>query len=485
MLLKKPFWWLRKSLFGAIIFCGPILFLSCQTGHESLIDHGQLELHSPGYPGFYLTAFNHLDISGNDSVEVEIEIPHKNLFFRKASDDLYSARFTKRILIERQSESDSDRYSTAYNDVAEDTLFRESYDSTTSRETYIFNRHYTLEPGKYRIRAMVTDNTTDTDYSRYTEVEVPHLPSKELAFGQLRLLSLHNDERFRTEPGYHIEAGYDSLKSSIQLFVDTEAERAQFDMRLLKFNYDNEPARPPHLYTPMQGSLAYRGIDYREPDTLQTVSRELTDLDGVLDIEFELPRLSEGNYRLEVESPDLLEEQRNEELYRARDFAVMPEHFPYISDIEKMAEALIYITRSGEHEKIMDTENPDSLRLNFESFFADLYNNRNMAKNIIQQYFNRVEEANLMFSTHKPGWKTDPGMVYILFGPPDLQERSIDGMVWYYTRDTHMQANRFFFERSRNVDRTYPAENYILQRGRQFDRDYNRIIDRWRRGVVF
>ncbi len=421
---------------------------------------------------------------GADSIEVELELPYKNLYFRKSSDDLYSARFTHRILIEQQSDTDSDRYSTVHHVVTDDTVSTSDYEVTTSNEKFLFTDRYPLEPGFYRIRVMVTDNFTDKDFSRTTEIEVPDLQSKEMAFGQLRLLSLHED-RFRIVPGYHQEAGYDSLKSSIQLYVDSDTDQAEFRMRLLKFNYDDEPARPPHMQTPLQGSLFYRGIAYGEPDTVHTTTRELTSLQGILDIDFELPRLTEGNYRIEVESPDLREKGREEDLYRARDFAIMPKGFPYISDMEQMAEAIVYITREDEYEKIINSEDHQDLRYNFEAFFAGLYNNRNMAKNVIQQYFNRVEEANLMFSNHKPGWKTDPGMIYILFGPPDQKERSINGMVWRYTRDSQMQAHSFVFERSRNVDRTYPTENYVLQRGRQFDRDYHRIMDRWRRGLVF
>lgn len=419
-----------------------------------------------------------------NNLQIELKIPESNLYYRKTSENQFSSVITKRIQILKQDPDDPDIYTTVYNDILEDTLKTDSPDTSTPSGIYRHTALYSLEPGIYRISTMVTDNSTNKDFSREQDIEIPDLKQKKLVLGQLRLLSLVGDT-FRTESGYHLEAGYDSLKSSIQLYIDGIKDQAEFDMRLLKFNHDTEHARLPHMHTPLQGSLQYRGIDYNEPDTLQSVSREISQLEGIIEIEFELPPLAEGNYRLEVESPDLVDEEHDELIYRARDFAVMPKGFPYITDIKEMTEALIYITRKREYEQIMATDNPDTLRKNFEAFFAGLYHNRNMAKNMIHRYFSRVEEANLMFSNHKPGWKTDPGMVYILFGPPDHQERSIDGMAWYYTRDRMMNAGTFIFERSRSTGRAYPGNNYILQRSRYYDRDYQYILDRWRRGLIY
>ena len=457
---------------------------ACGTGKEAFIEHGQIELYSPGYPGYNLSVYNPIQPEYEDNLQIEFKIPENNLYFRKSSEDQFSSVITKRIQILKQNPDDSDSYRTVYNDILEDTLITDSPDTNTPSGTYRHISLYSLEPGKYRINTTVTDNSTNKDFSREQNIEIPDLRQKKLVMGQLRLLSLTGDY-FRPESGYHLEEGYDSLKSSIQLYIDGIEEQAEFNMRLLKFDYDAEPARLPFMHTPLQGSLQYRGIDYSEPDTLQSVSREISQLEGVVEIEFELPPLDQGNYRLEVESSDLVDKDNDELIYRARDFAVMPEGFPYITEIKEMAQALIYITRAREFDQIVTAENPDTLRKNFEAFFVGLYQNRNMAKNMIRRYFSRVEEANLMFSNHKPGWKTDPGMIYILYGPPDHQERSIDGMVWYYTRDRGMNAGTFIFERSRSTGRAYPGNNYILQRSRYYDRDYQYILDRWRRGQVF
>jgi hypothetical protein len=41
----------------------------------------------------------------------------------------------------------------------------------------------------------------------------------------------------------------------------------------------------------------------------------------------------------------------------------------------------------------------------------------------MEQYYARVEYANKHFSHFQEGWRTDMGMVYITFGPPNNVER--------------------------------------------------------------
>ena len=45
------------------------------------------------------------------------------------------------------------------------------------------------------------------------------------------------------------------------------------------------------------------------------------------------------------------------------------------------------------------------------------------ANELLDEYFRRVNYAEENFGTYTDGWKTDRGMVYITFGPPDDVER--------------------------------------------------------------
>lgn len=454
---------------------------------QSRIDHGEVEIHNPGYPNFHLNTHNEIIPGEGGVLHVNVIIPKEHLYFRKNESEQYYSEFSKRIRIQKAEGDSEETYHTIHNDIFEDTLTTDERDTAGYTNSHRFSTHYRLEPGNYRLSTTITDNHSGKDISRERQITIIDAEERSITLGALQLQSKpENRNEFKVESGYHLSADFDSLKTSFQLHVDSTLESdSNIYMRLLRFRADDQPARPPHHQTPLIGSLFYQGIDYNEPDTVQTVTRELSMLEGVIDIDFELPRLPEGNYRVEVESPDLKYGDDNDQIYRARDFAVMPTGFPGANNLETMAKSLVYIARNNEYEQIMNAVGTDTLRAEFERFFGRLYSNRNIAKNVIQSYFNRVQDANLLFSNHKPGWKTDPGMVYILFGQPNHQEHSVDGMVWHYHNDSTTQPRQFIFARSRNVGRSYPTENYVLQRGRQFDRAYRESVDRWRSGLIY
>ena len=58
---------------------------------------------------------------------------------------------------------------------------------------------------------------------------------------------------------------------------------------------------------------------------------------------------------------------------------------------------------------------------------------------LMEEYFKRIDYTNEHFSGWQPGWETDRGMIYILFGAPDQINRynSSNSMnktrqIWYY-----------------------------------------------------
>ncbi|MBE2254594.1 MAG: GWxTD domain-containing protein, partial [Ignavibacteria bacterium] len=72
----------------------------------------------------------------------------------------------------------------------------------------------------------------------------------------------------------------------------------------------------------------------------------------------------------------------------------------------------------------------------------------NTAKNeVMIDYYNRIKISNERYSTHFAGWKTDMGMVYILFGDPNNIERSPfgDNTKPYEVWDYYDINRRFIF----------------------------------------
>ena len=81
--------------------------------------------------------------------------------------------------------------------------------------------------------------------------------------------------------------------------------------------------------------------------------------------------------------------------------------------------------REDDHEKLMAISDPKQQKLAVDRFWLSNIKNTNKAIQIIELFYERVEEANKQFSNYKEGWKTDMGMMYILFGPPWYVENTL------------------------------------------------------------
>jgi len=60
-----------------------------------------------------------------------------------------------------------------------------------------------------------------------------------------------------------------------------------------------------------------------------------------------------------------------------------------------------------------------------------------------EEYYRRIEYANAHFSVVSPGWKSDRGRIYILYGRPDEIERHPMEIglkpyeIWHYYSSSH------------------------------------------------
>ena len=96
----------------------------------------------------------------------------------------------------------------------------------------------------------------------------------------------------------------------------------------------------------------------------------------------------------------------------------------YVDDIEIALKQMRYILSNEERKDIKNRLKDDK-----EQLFYILWKERDPTPDteyneLMEEYFQRVEYVNEHFSGWQPGWETDRGMIYILFGPPDEIQRS-------------------------------------------------------------
>ena len=155
-------------------------------------------------------------------------------------------------------------------------------------------------------------------------------------------------------------------------------------------------------------------------------------------------------------------------------------NLPYdqVRDLRLMIQSSRYITARSEFEQMMGSADPKAA---LDAFWLNCANEKDRGAQLISTYYSRVEEANLFFSGVLPGWRTDRGMVHIVFGIPQKIRKSRDSEWWIYGEEGSINAVTFRFLRT-----VHPWDNnfYTLGRNIQYRMPWDRMVTNWRNGRI-
>jgi GWxTD domain-containing protein len=154
-------------------------------------------------------------------------------------------------------------------------------------------------------------------------------------------------------------------------------------------------------------------------------------------------------------------------------------HFPRVKEISSLEWPIRFITTKTEHEEIVKNSYPKEL---IDRFWLECGGSKDHARELIRIFYRRVEEANYYFSTYTEGWKTDRGMIHLLFGNPNQIIRSSQGEVWNYGEDSQSALLSFTFNK---VDSPFTNNLYILEREPGYKPYWERMVQTWRSGKIY
>ena len=458
-----------------LIIVTAVLAVGCATTKDPNVERGTDYQYREGYPELRIAAIGLLDENDNALINVTAEVVYGSLIY-VTDNDVSKANVVLEI---RASQVDG---SASYQ-------FREAYEISMEPGTHQMNQDvFTIiedlevEPGEYDVNFSLTDLASDKTVNRRTSAQIPDPESPVVNLTTVRLSAKDldsNEAIFVPITTYNVPSRVDSLKFDFQVTNNDVDEPLTVETRLLKFRADSTPASPMHFNNYSPSSIQYRGIDYRDEEEIDSNVRLLDDPGSVL-IEFKYATLERGNYRFEVEIID----QDGETQYRARDFSIKSENFPNLFTPRELAEPLAYLMNRREYERLMEIQDPDSLKEAIDRFWLTNVGSQSRAKSVINLYYDRVEQANKYFTNFKEGWKTDMGMMYILFGPPWYVDSRLNSVRWSYSYNSADPYYNFYFERTRTPNRYYPFDNYLLQRsGDYFNRQYQQV-QLWLTGLI-
>ncbi len=153
-------------------------------------------------------------------------------------------------------------------------------------------------------------------------------------------------------------------------------------------------------------------------------------------------------------------------------------NFPDLTSADELIAPLTFLTSSAERKKLFDAPDPKKA---VDAFWLNLVKgDQPTARLLIRTYYGRVMDANRLFSSHKAGWLTDRGLLYIVMGPPETVYRTGGEERWVY-RGTPERAGTYTF---RPKPSTFAPENYELVRRPEYERLWYAAVEQWRKGII-
>jgi GWxTD domain-containing protein len=374
--------------------------------------------------GVYAQAYSYeSDQKGKGRVEIDIQIPYENVSFVK-EDDLYVARLE--IAASISSPEDQPVWQKSQ---SVEIRVKEFAQTTSSRHSSFKQFSTDLSPGKYELLLQVTDEESKKGAKIERPLKVVDFGSDSLAVSDLMLVS---------------RVSSDGAKKAVVPNLIDNVEQDTSGFYLFFEIYDNVQIDSVRL--------SCKFFDARHELALERTKLEVLDGNRTQVVwKIDTPSLSAGHYLISLEAEGALKNQPSVVMRNSasRSFFIRIHGLPLtITDIDKAIDQLRYIATGSEIDNIKEAPNPLEKQKRFLEFWAKRNPGGSSTHNaLMEEYYARVAYANRNFTRYQEGWKTDMGMIFIEFGPPQNIERhpfesdSKPYEIWYY----YDQNRQFIF----------------------------------------
>jgi GWxTD domain-containing protein len=171
-------------------------------------------------------------------------------------------------------------------------------------------------------------------------------------------------------------------------------------------------------------------------------------------------------------------------------FLNLGDEFPAVRTPEEMIEPLGYLASEDEMNTIRSNVKP---KMALDDFWIGCGGNVDKARELIRIYYTRVLYANYYFTSFKEGWRTDRGMIYIIYGPPDKLYKSTEEEIWGYRRPVIKSSwgsrynvkEGYLFFKFKKRDNKFCDNEYTINRSEAAATFWDKAVLSWRKGIVF
>ena len=164
--------------------------------------------------------------------------------------------------------------------------------------------------------------------------------------------------------------------------------------------------------------------------------------------------------------------------------------YPQMTAPETMIPPLAYLASAEEMYRMKAADRPKSA---LDDFWISCGGNIDKARELIRIYYTRVLYSNYYFTSYKEGWRTERGMIYIIYGPPDKVYKTNDGEQWGYRQPVvrsrwgtrYSVKEGYLYFNFKKKDNIFSDNDFFISRSETLITLWDQAVASWRKGIVF
>lgn len=276
------------------------------------------------------------------------------------------------------------------------TLTADDYLETINKSNWYFIEHdFLVKPGKYTIVSEVMDIDTRNRGVKERKIDLSKYNGNFLLFPPQVMTQYQGTWQGGNKmmPSYRNEITIQ--QSFVPIYISGNVLSKNFTLRVLLKSMDG---------------ITISALDSTFINSSEFFTKQL-----------ELPINDIKGLRVKLVIDLIQEEQSAQEIVELK--IKRPGISSSIRDVEEAMDQMRYILTNEERTNLAKAKKKEKEQL-FYSFWKERDPTPETSTNeLMDQYYTRVRYANEHFTSFTPGWRTDMGMIYILFAAPDDIER--------------------------------------------------------------
>jgi GWxTD domain-containing protein len=164
--------------------------------------------------------------------------------------------------------------------------------------------------------------------------------------------------------------------------------------------------------------------------------------------------------------------------------------YPRVTAPETMIEPLVYLASQDEMTEMKSAVKPKAA---LDDFWIKCGGNVDKARELIRIFYTRVLYSNYYFTSFKEGWRSERGMIYIIYGPPDKVYKTSEGESWGYKKPVIKSkwggrftvSDTYLFFNFKRRENPFSDNDFYLSRSETLITFWDKAIASWRKGIIF